>query len=52
MDIIKTDIHMDCIRGAAVSQVAMEEDVNLPESKPDISFLTRERILEKEITTL
>ena len=41
MDIIKTDIHMDCIRGAAVSQVAMEEDVNLPESKPDISFLTR-----------
>lgn len=41
MEIVKTDIHMDCIRGGASSQVAMEEDINLPENKPDISFITR-----------
>lgn len=39
MEILKTDIHMDRVRIEAMSQVALEDDINLPENKPDISFM-------------
>ena len=37
MEFIKKNIHMDRIRVQAATQFALEEDVNLPESKPDVN---------------
>lgn len=39
MELIKKNIHMDRIRCRASSQVTLEEDLNIPDSKPDVSAL-------------
>ena len=39
MELIKKNIHMDRIRTQAVSQVTLEEDMNIPDQKPDVSSL-------------
>lgn len=43
MELIKRNIHMDRVKRSTVIQFTMEEDLNLPEDKPDISTLNLER---------
>ncbi len=43
MELIKRNIHMDRVRVQAVTQFTLEDDVNLPENKPDISALNLEK---------
>ena len=43
MELIKRNIHMDRTRVQAVTQFTLEDDVNLPESKPDIAALNLEK---------
>ena len=35
MELIKRNIHMDRVKRSTVIQFTMEEDLNLPEDKPD-----------------
>ncbi len=39
MDIIKKNIHMGCMRSQAIYQASYEDDLNIPESKPDVSCM-------------
>ena len=43
MELIKRNIHMDRIRAEAVSQITLEDDMNIPESKPDIEAVNMEK---------
>ena len=43
MDLIKKNIHMDRVRAEAVSQLTLEDDMNIPENKPDVSSLNLEK---------
>lgn len=43
MDLLKRNIHMDRIRAQAVSQITLEEDVNIPDSKPDVESISLEK---------
>ena len=43
MELIRRNIHMDRIRAEAVTQFTLEDDVNIPESKPDVSTLNLEK---------
>lgn len=43
MELLKKNIHMDRVRAEAVSQITLEDDVNIPESKPDVSSLNFEK---------
>ncbi len=43
MDLIKKNIHMDRIRTEAVSQITLEDDMNIPENKPDVDSLNLEK---------
>ena len=43
MELIKRNIHMDRTRAEAVTQFTLEDDVNLPENKPDVSTLNLEK---------
>lgn len=43
MELIRRNIHMDRVRAEAVIQSALEDDVNVPENKPDVSTLNLER---------
>ena len=43
MELIRRNIHMDRVKRSAVMQFTMEEDLNLPEDKPDISTLNLEK---------
>ncbi len=43
MELIKRNIHMDRIRAEAVTQFTLEDDVNIPENKPDVSSLNLEK---------
>lgn len=43
MELLKRNIHMDRIRAEAVTQFTLEDDVNVPENKPDISHLNLEK---------
>ena len=43
MDLIKRNIHMDRIRTEAVNQITLEDDMNIPESKPDVDALNMEK---------
>ncbi len=43
MELMKRNIHMDRVRAEAVVQFALEDDVNLPENKPDVSTLNLEK---------
>ena len=43
MELIKRNIHMDRIRTQAVMQFTLEDDVNIPENKPDVAALNLEK---------
>ena len=43
MELIKRNIHMDRVKRSTVIQFTVEEDLNLPEDKPDISTLNLEK---------
>lgn len=43
MELIKKNIHMDRIRTDAVSQITLEDDMNIPENKPDVSSVNLEK---------
>lgn len=43
MEIIKKNIHMDRIRADAVTQITLEDDMNIPDSKPDVNSLNLEK---------
>lgn len=43
MDLLKKNIHMDRIRCEAVTQITLEDDRNIPDSKPDVSSINLER---------
>lgn len=43
MELIKRNIHMDRIRAEAVSQITLEDDMNIPENKPDVEALNMEK---------
>lgn len=43
MELLKKNIHMDRIRTEGVTQIALEDDVNLSENKPDVSSISLER---------
>ena len=43
MELIKKNIHMDRVKAQAVSQITLEEDINIPDQKPDVSSLCFDR---------
>lgn len=43
MELLKRNIHMDRVRTRAVTQFTLEDDLNLPESKPDVNALNLEK---------
>lgn len=43
MELLKKNIHMDRIRCQAVSQITLEDDLNVPDNKPDVSTLNLEK---------
>ncbi len=43
MELIKKNIHMDRIKCKSTSQVTLEEDINIPDSKPDVTTLIYEK---------
>ena len=43
MELLKRNIHMDRIRAEALTQITLEDDMNIPESKPDVSSLNLEK---------
>ena len=43
MELLKRNIHMDRIRAEALTQITLEDDVNIPESKPDVGSLNLEK---------
>lgn len=43
MELLKRNIHMDRTRVQAVTQFTLEDDLNIPENKPDINSLNLEK---------
>ncbi len=43
MEFLKKNIHMDRIKSQAVSQITLEDDLNVPDQKPDVSSLNLEK---------
>ena len=43
MELIKRNIHMDRVKTEALTQFTLEDDMNVPENKPDISALNLEK---------
>lgn len=43
MELLKKNIHMDRVRAEAMSQITLDDDMNLPENKPDVSVLNLEK---------
>lgn len=43
MELIRRNIHMDRVKAEAVMQFTLEDDVNVPENKPDVSTLNLEK---------
>ena len=39
VELLKRNIHMDRVRAEAVTQITLEDDVNVSENKPDVSAL-------------
>jgi hypothetical protein len=39
VELVKKNIHMDRVKARAISQFAPEDDVNIPDSKPDVDVL-------------
>ncbi len=43
MELVKKNIHMDQIKGQAATQITLEDDVNIPDAKPDAGKLIYDR---------
>ena len=43
MELIKRNIHMDRIRTEALSQITPEDDINIPDNKPDVDMINMEK---------
>ena len=43
VELVKKKIHMDRIKGQAATQITLEDDVNISDSKPDASKLIYDR---------
>lgn len=43
MELIKKNIHMDRIRGNVVTQITLEEDMNIPDNRPDVNSMNLEK---------
>lgn len=43
MELIKRNIHMDRIRAEAVTQITLEDDMNIPDNKPDVEALNMDK---------
>ncbi len=43
VELIRKNIHMDRVRAEAVSQITLEDDMNIPENKPDVNTLNLEK---------
>jgi len=43
VELLKKNIHMDRIRSEAVSQISLEDDMNIPDNKPDVSTVNFEK---------
>lgn len=43
MELLRKNIHMDRIRAEAVSQITLEDDLNIPENKPDADTINLEK---------
>lgn len=43
MELIKRNIHMDRTRAEAVCQITLEDDMNIPENKPDVDAMNMEK---------
>ena len=39
MELVRKNIHMDRIKGQASTQITLEDDINISDSKPDASKL-------------
>ena len=39
MELVKKNIHMDRTKAEAVSQITLEDDLNIPEQKPDVDSI-------------
>lgn len=43
MELVKKNIHMDRTRAYAVTQITLEDDMNIPDNKPDVSTVNFEK---------
>jgi LysM repeat protein len=43
VELVRKNIHMDRIKGQATTQITLEDDVNISDSKPDVSKLIYDR---------
>ncbi|MDL2301168.1 DUF3794 domain-containing protein [Lachnospiraceae bacterium OttesenSCG-928-D06] len=43
MELLKKNIHMDRVKNDAVSQISLEDDMNIPDNKPDVSTVNFEK---------
>lgn len=43
MELIRKNIHMDRIKNKAVTQITLEEDVNVSDNKPDVAMIVSEQ---------
>lgn len=43
MELVKKNIHMDLVKGQASTQITLEDDVNIPDAKPDAGKLIYDR---------
>ncbi len=43
MELIKKNIHMDRIQSNAVTQITLEDDMNIPDNKPDVNSVNLEK---------
>lgn len=43
MELLKRNIHIDRVKTEAVTQLTLEEDLNIPETKPDVNSLNLEK---------
>ncbi len=43
MELIKRNIHMDRVKTEAVTQFTLEDDLNIPDSRPDVNTLNLEK---------
>lgn len=43
MELIRKNIHMDRIRAEAVNQITVEDDMNIPDNKPDVDAINLEK---------